>query len=227
MKLIIKGEEPQELRRWKQENAESPQNLTYRNMPTDQVKHQMLSEQGSLCAYTMQRIEGTEDCHIEHIVPQNQPHQPSNFDINYTNMVTCFPGNKPSPEKKWNPKYPYGANRKGGTRIDENNFVSPLRADVEQRFFYHADGSISAAPDDIAANSSIRILKLDHDQLVELRKAAIEERVFDDDSLTIEGTEALAMSIMEFNVAGRLPEFCLAVSQVAARIARNLREMQR
>ncbi len=124
----------------------------------------------------------------------------------------------------WNPKYPYGAQRKGGTHIDENNFVSPLREDVERRFHYAPDGSIKTAPGDVAAENSIRILALDHEQLNELRKAAIDERVLDR-SLSADDAEALSTEVMTVNSVGRLPEFCLAISQVAAWYANRIRDI--
>src|ERR1700740_633010 len=110
MKRIIKGKEPEELRSWKEENVETPQNLIYGNMPTASVKLQMLSEQGYLCAYTMRAISTADDCHIEHGTPQNQPNQPPHLDIAYGNLLACFPGKKSPPN--WSPKYPYGAERK-------------------------------------------------------------------------------------------------------------------
>jgi len=42
MRRITKGQEPGELRRWKE--AEVPQNLTYDNMPKGEVKRQMLED---------------------------------------------------------------------------------------------------------------------------------------------------------------------------------------
>ena len=87
MRRIVKGTEPEELRKWKEENAETPQNLTYGNMPTAVVKRQMLTEQGYLCAYTMRAIPTADDCHIEHVIPQNQPNQPPHLDISYDNLL--------------------------------------------------------------------------------------------------------------------------------------------
>lgn len=225
MKRIIKGSEPQELRRWRVANKEIPENLAYGSgeWPTAAVRQHLLEEQGYLCAYTMQRIETIEDCHIEHIIPQRQSNQTQHLDVDYNNMLACFPGNKPPPE--WNPKYPYGAQQKAGTQINDNNFVSPLREDVERRFNYDADGSIKAAPGDNAAEGSIRILKLNHDQLVELRKAAIDDWVLDDIDLTVEGAAVLSTTIVEFDSKGRLPAFCLAISQVASWYVRRMHEM--
>lgn len=224
MKRIVKGAEPEELRRWKEANAETPQNLIYQNMPTAPVKLQMLSEQGHLCAYTMQAIPTLDDCHIEHVIPQNQPNQTPHLDINCSNMLACVPGKKRSPN--WTPQYPYGAVCKGGLHIDANNFISPLQEDVENRFHYAYDGSVATSANDNAADSTVRILKLNHSQLVDLRKAAIEERVLDlDPPLSAADAEALAIEIMARDSRGKFPAFCLAISQVAAWYAHKKREM--
>ncbi len=219
MRRIIKGQEPEELRRWKE--AEVPQNLTYDNMPKaakSGVKCQMLAEQGYLCAYTMQRIPTPDGCHIEHVVPRNQDPL---LQISYSNLLACTPSDTPGHRPKGG-NYPFGAQEKGGTPIDENNFVSPLREDVERRFRYAADGSVKPLGNDGAAESTIKILRLDHPQLVDLRKAAIEECVWDAD-LSADKAEELSRTIMTVDAAGRIPEFCLAISQVAFWYATRMR----
>ncbi|HWZ45475.1 MAG TPA: retron system putative HNH endonuclease [Candidatus Saccharimonadales bacterium] len=221
MKRIVKGLEPERLRRWKEENAAVPQNLNYGNMPTTEVKSQMMVEQGYLCAYTMKRIQTLGDCHIEHVTPRNQPGQPLHSDIDYNNLLACFPGNKPP--LKWNSQYPYGAQRKSGTHVDQNNFVSPLQEDVERRFNYAPDGSVEPVAADAAARNSISVLGLDHEQLVELRKAAIEERVLDAE-LSADDAATLAVEILTVNSDGRYPEFCIAISQVAGWYAGRIRD---
>ncbi|MGO9574335.1 MAG: hypothetical protein ACLPTQ_08410 [Terriglobales bacterium] len=223
MRRIIKGPEPEQLRRWKEENAETPQNLTYNNMPKEGVKLQMLAEQGYLCAYTMQRIRTVNDCQIEHVVPQNQPNQPPHHGIDYGNLLACIPSNTPG----HNPpaeSFPYGALKKGGIRVDRNTFVSPLEEDVERRFQYAPDGSVRSLPNDAAASNTITILRLDHSVLNELRKAAIDERVLDID-LSSDEAEALSRTIMIADAAGKIPEFCLAISQVATWYADSTRLM--
>jgi uncharacterized protein (TIGR02646 family) len=222
MRLIVKGLEPDDLLRWKADNAVTPQNLTYDNMPKLPVKAQMLREQGFLCAYTMLRIETEDDCHIEHVVPRNQTAQPQYNDIAYSNLLACIPSDTPGHRPLFQP-FPYGAVPKAGTLIDRNNFISPLQEDVEQRFQYAADGSVSSAPADEPARSTIEILKLNHDQLCALRKAAIDEWVLDVD-LSAEEADTLSETIMDANPSGRIAEFCLAVSQVAKSLAQKLRE---
>jgi uncharacterized protein (TIGR02646 family) len=215
MRRIIKGQEPEELRRWKEN--EVPQNLTYDNMTQaakEGVKRQMLSEQGYLCAYTMQRIPTIEDCQIEHVVARSQDPL---LQISYSNLLACAPSNRPG-HRPHRGKCPFGAEQKNQTQIDENNFVSPLQEDVEHRFRYAADGSVAHVDNDGAAASTITILRLDHEQLVDLRKAAIEERVFPDleEGLSSEVAEDLSRAIMTPDGEGRLPEFCVAISHVAA-----------
>ena len=213
MRRITKGPEPDVLRMWKEENAEAPQNLTYSNMPKPGVKSQMLEEQGYLCGYTMQRISAPEECQIEHVIPRSQNLA---LQIDYGNMLACYPSNRPGkrPERG---KCPFGAERKDQTPIYDHNFVSPLREDVEGRMRYHADGTVTAVGDDGAATSTIDILCLDHQRLVELRRAAIEERVLDPQpALSPEEARELAGSIMLADGSGRVPEFCIAISHVAA-----------
>jgi uncharacterized protein (TIGR02646 family) len=220
MRRIVKGQEPEELRRWKED--EVPQNLTYANMPKTAVKRQMLAEQGYLCAYTMLRISTPDDCQIEHIVARSQ--EPL-LQINYNNLLACTPSNRPG-NRPQRGKCPFGAEEKDRTQVSENNFVSPLQEDVEHRFRYASDGSVVHVGNDGAAENTIRILRLDHEQLVDLRKAAIEERVLDADTgLSAHEAEDLSRTIMTADAAGKTPEFCLAISQVARRYAARMREI--
>jgi uncharacterized protein (TIGR02646 family) len=209
-----------ELRKWKDDNAGVPENLVYSALhgtETRAIRRQMIVEQGYLCAYTMQRIGTPDECHIEHIVPQTQDHGKT---LDYENMLACFPGTKLPPA--WNPKYPYGAQQKGGAYIDDASFVSPLNVDVENRFKYEANGSVRPAADDTAASSTITILRLDHGVLAELRRAAIEERVLDA-ALSAEEAEELAATISSPGATGMLPEFCTAISQVSVWYANAIR----
>ena len=93
MKKITKGPVPAALRAWREANEAILENLTYGRggWPSTSVRQSMLEEQGYLCAYTMQRIASTADCHTEHIVPQSQPNQPPYLDIDYSNLLACFP----------------------------------------------------------------------------------------------------------------------------------------
>lgn len=229
MRQIVKGLEPDELRRWKEQNANVPQNLKYGSLhgPVKRaIRQQMLGEQGFLCAYTMQQIQDVDDCHLEHIVPQNQPPTSDERDLDYSNMLACFPGNQPDPDKPtrdWNPQKPYGARHKDKIEITAHNFISPLSEDVERRFRYDAGGFVNSDTGDTAAASTIRILNLDHGVLNDLRRAAIEERLFAS-PLSAGDAEAMAVSIEVPNAAGLLPEFCVAISQASIWYAKVIRQ---
>ncbi|HUN83305.1 MAG TPA: retron system putative HNH endonuclease [Terracidiphilus sp.] len=215
MRRIIKGPEPPELERWKQENAEIPENLRYSALhgtQTADIKEHLLLEQGYLCGYTMQAISTIDDCHIEHVISQRQLGAATPETLDYSNMIACFPGRRPPYD--WEPKYPYGAQAKKDSSITTQNFVSPLTEDVGSRFRYLADGRVESKSGDKAAASTIEILRLDHEALTGLRKAAIEERVLDV-ALSLEEAQLLAAEALIPGSDGRLPEFCAAVAQVA------------
>jgi uncharacterized protein (TIGR02646 family) len=229
MKRIVKGAEPEELSKWKEDNADVPQNLRYGSLHgnvTRAIRQQMLTEQGFICAYTMQRIQTADDCHLEHLVPQSQPPKSHDRDLEYTNMLACFPGTQLDPNRPprdWSPQLPYGARHKDQTNIDENNFVSPLSDDVETRFLYDAIGFVHSSVNDPAASNSIEILKLNHGILRDLRRAAIDERVFET-PLSATAAEKLAVSITTPDSAGIIPEFCVAISPVCIWYANTVRQ---
>ncbi|WP_148304966.1 hypothetical protein [Castellaniella defragrans] len=117
MRSIHKRGEPRELIQWKVNNKTTPQNLVYHGggFPAEAVRQALLAEQGHLCAYTMRRLKTARDCqqagqdttaacHIEHILPQHR--KVSGEDIDYQNMVACFP---PSQSRA---ACPFGAHKK-------------------------------------------------------------------------------------------------------------------
>lgn len=209
MKRIVKSQEPTALRRWREANSGIAENLHYNRggWPGAEIKAALMQEQGYLCAYTMRRITDGRDCHIEHVMSQDQCRRDwPEGEIDFQNLVACCPGNG---------RCPYGAIEKGNHPINQASFVSPLSEDVERRFQYLATGDVVSDASDNAAESTIRILKLDHDELVELRRAAVAEAVLDSD-LELPDLRVLAAKIMELNSNGEYPEFCLAISQVAS-----------
>jgi uncharacterized protein (TIGR02646 family) len=209
MKRIVKSQEPVALRHWRETNSGIAENLHYNRggWPGRAVKAALMREQGFLCAYTMRRIPTEQDCHVEHVMSQDQcREQWPEGDVDYSNIVACYPGKG---------SCPYGAIYKKSHSINQVNFVSPLCAEVEGRFKYSAEGGIKADALDEPARSTIQILNLDHPELVELRRAAISEAVLDAD-LDQADLQALADKFMEPNLNGEYAEFCLAISQVAS-----------
>jgi uncharacterized protein (TIGR02646 family) len=228
MKRVLKGAEPAELRRWKEDNLNVPQNLTYGALGgavNRAIRQRMILEQGYLCAYTMVRIDSIDDSHVEHIVPQSQQPISHERDIDYQNMLACYPGRAPDP-RRFNVRYPYGARCKNGAPVDEANFVSPLQENVESRFTYAANGTVGADGNDIPALNSIKLLRLNHGILNDLRRAAIDERVFAE-PLSAQDVAELADVAMMADSTGKLPEFCLAISQTAKWYANALSSFHR
>lgn len=219
MRLIAKSAEPLELTNWKQTMRLSPQNLNYDNLPSnekDAIKASLLKEQGHLCAYIMVRLRDVGDCHIEHVQPQNAA---PGLDLNYANMVACFPKNG------GDVSHGYGAPVKAGIPVTpNNNFVSPHSPNCEQRFLYDTKGHVCAAAGDAAAKQTIQTLRLDHDTLVDLRRRAIEAHGLTLRHLSARKPRVLksaaearrfATEVMQFGTNDYLEPFCVALSQVA------------
>lgn len=218
MRYIIKNREPILFTNWKRQNRIAPQNLTYDALGQVEkiaIKQTLLVEQGYLCAYTMKRIT-IDDCHIEHINPQSvYPEQ----DIDYGNMIACFPKDGGDVTQG------YGAPIKAGNIVE--GFVSPLRQDCELRFSFTENGHIQAKDD--VANETIKLLNLGHQTLVEYRQAAIAVRGISlqrggrkpQQLLTASQARRLAMQIMQPNEKGEFAPFCTAIAQVALRYAQQ------
>jgi len=218
MKCVRKGKEPAALRAWKRANHQTPGNLVYGGVgfPTDALKVQFLKEQGHICAYTMKRLSTPSDGHIEHIQPRSLN---PDLTLDHRNMVVCFPpnGGDVSPG--------YGAPIKANALVDNTTFVSPLSTRCEVAFSYGLDGNVKAAdPNDRAASRTIDILRLDHPALMELREAAIKGfgiRRVSADPLSAAEARRLSREILKADRNGFLPEFCMAIQQVAVKYAQS------
>lgn len=169
MRQIQKRIEPQSLTQWRAANQADP-NFGYGLIDTDlraEVRKALILEQGELCAYTGRKI-GDESCHIEHLNPQE--HCAHGEDVAYSNLVACVP----APNV---PGLPYGAHKKGSwpNAAQVAQFVSPLLPGCGTRFSFNLRGEISASSAaDAAATETIKRLGLNHSQLNQLRKAAID-----------------------------------------------------
>lgn len=169
MRQIRKSLEPNCLTQWRAAN-QADRNFGYDLMGAGlraEVRQALVSEQGELCAYTGRKISDA-TCHIEHLRPQ--VHCARGEDVAYGNMVACVP----APNA---PKLQYGAHKKASWPNAEQEalFVSPLRAGCGARFSYNLRGEIAPSnPTDGAAIETIKRLGLDHPQLNQLRKAAID-----------------------------------------------------
>ena len=169
MRQIQKHPEPKSLTEWRA-RFQNDVNFGYGLLPPAMrapVIESLLSEQGGLCAYTGRRIE-RDSCHIEHIKPQC--HCARGEDVDYHNLVACHPAPNTG-------QAPYGAHPKQDwpSPADRSQFISPLDDHCEKRFRFSLRGEIeSAQTNDLAAKTTIGKLRLDHPELVRLRKEAID-----------------------------------------------------
>ena len=172
MKYIRKSSRPPELRNWERANAQLPgAHYGSHGFPSADVKRALVKEQGSICAYTMTRIDN-ESSHVEHLKPQAVSRDEGRLDetFNYHNMVACYP-NSPKPG---DPIVPYGAIHRGSS-WHANNFITPLNSSCERRIRYRLDGHVlPRRSNDTKADWTINMLNLDDATLVEIRRDAIE-----------------------------------------------------
>jgi len=130
-----------------------------------------------------------------------------NEDVDYRNMVACFPANG------GDTSHGYGAPVKGDW-WEETLFVSPLSADCERRFVFSWSGNIAPYPTEHqGAQETIRVLRLDHENLVHLRRKAI-HGFFGFGSikpLSKQEARRLLRTIDRPNAAGKLTPFCFVL----------------
>ncbi len=168
MRKITKTNPPKDLCDWVIKNK-GLSTFNYQGLSKqakDALKQKLLIEQYYLCAYTGRQI-SDEVSHIEHLKPQEKCAYGSGEDIDYRNVVACFPAGG------GDTSHGYGAPIKGSW-WNEALFVSPLSEDCERRFSFAWSGRIRPEPEDhLAAKETIAHLGLDHSALDALRKAAI------------------------------------------------------
>jgi uncharacterized protein (TIGR02646 family) len=217
MRWIRKKSEPVELREWRS-RYKNDDNFGYDLMRQDHgvtraVTASLLEEQGWLCAYTGLRIEGYTisykcGCHIDHVKAQD--HCLPEEEVLYSNMVACYPGPNPKAET------PYGGERKKNwpdpSKGEQSLFVSPLDPTCESRFLFSLRGEIKHKDEDLAAETTIKKLGLDHKELIAFRKAAIQGTLGKDNNLPIKDARARLNGIKS-QQSGRLEPFCFVLIQ--------------
>lgn len=230
MILVSDHQPPQEFIAWiAQQRQHAPQNLAYVSLPEDirrKVRETRLIQQRFLCPYTQVKLRDADSCHIEHMDPQTETISVAgqqNAGLQYDNMIACFPA---SP-RLGTTEPGFGARKKGGTAVTRANFVFPTDADCEARFVFAPDGSVAAQAGDEAAASAIEILDLTHSHLAELREKAIADaglRRGADNAVSAKAAERLAAAT---HTAHKLPEFAVALRQVAIAYAERERRASR
>jgi uncharacterized protein (TIGR02646 family) len=170
------------------------------------VEQGLLQEQGFICCYTGLSLGLSVDersFHVEHLKPQS--HCDEKEDIDYFNLLAAYP----SPSTNCN----FGAVARGNW-YDPDLMVSPLDPSCESRFIYKKDGTVkSSDPNHKPTLATISKLKLNHDELVDLRRAAI-KRFFTED-LIQKQLEHIAAQGCQVTQRKKLPAFCFVMQTMA------------
>lgn len=235
MKKIAKAAPPDDLNRWRADNAAIPQNLVYgqAQFPQASVLAALLQEQGYLCGYTLKRLSVT-SAHVEHIKPQTLCRREDGErecngrarlreDIDWRNLLACFPEPNPATPPD------YGAVKKRDWW--QPDFVSPLLEDCEQRFLFASTGGVSARANDGAADATIKALALDNKKLSELRetafkRAGVHRRAGKPITSTAKVEQLIAGWMNKQRASGTYAEFCVPLVQIAKEYAQLLRRTE-
>jgi len=221
MKYINKEQEPETLSFWFNNQMDEEGNRLgcdfRKDLPGDvkrDLHDHLLREQGFLCCYTGILIDviDVNDSHIEHLKPYSLCKRERQCeDVSYRNLLAAYPG-------KDRKNVHFGAHAKEDW-YDPVRFVSPLDENCEKQFIFYASGKIAATdPEDIAAKTTIDKLVLNHDQLKDLRKAAIQEVLFNVDLEESELQEIANGSYSVKDEDGKLPSFCFVIEQIAKQL---------
>ena len=219
MRTITKGAQPQELIRWRADNAAVPQNLMYGAgaFPGEAVRSSLLAEQLHLCAYTMrqlktaaqcqaQGLDTRASCHIEHLLPQCR--KVPGEDIDYQNMVACYPPSQSTVACE------FGAHAKADFDPSTGGFVSPLSPNAQTHFKFDERGGVKGGTADGA--STIQVLNLNHQTLVNDRFAVIKGFLQPrGKKLSAQAARRLAQQVLRPDAQPRLSAYCVAVAQTA------------
>lgn len=158
MKHIIKGREPQSLFQHRQK-----QFVNYNNYPEkDELRISLLTEQGHICCYCMQRI-SIDKMKIEHWKSQDDYEE---LQLDYNNLLGACQGGEGSPNH-----LQHCDTKKGNTEIT----INPLdnHRNCEDLIKYLGNGEISS--DDVTINNDLnQVLNLNMQTLVNNRKEVLE-----------------------------------------------------
>lgn len=197
---IYKKDPPPELvklQEWAKENNLSPKNAydTLQNPQKEQVRKQLVEEQGGLCAYCMCRIpekksEITTHIKIEHIIPRNPvDRRDVGQGLDYNNfLAVCYGNEGTSGDRKIRKEdLTCDAHRKN----TEFRKINPIRPETLESIVYNMNGEISATDQDVDYDLQ-KTLNLNSPTAPRLaeRKAALDALV--DDIGALDGDELLS-----------------------------------
>jgi uncharacterized protein (TIGR02646 family) len=158
MKRIIKNQEPQSLLQHRLQTFADYNNYAQK----DELRTSLLSEQGHICCYCMQRIRD-DKMKIEHWRSQDEYPE---LQLNYNNLLGACEGNQGSPKH-----LQHCDTKKGNTEIT----INPIdNKNCEDLIKYHPSGEIYS--DDETINNDLnKILNMNMQTLVKNRRVVLDE----------------------------------------------------
>lgn len=161
MIVIKKHSQPNSLIKYKK----SEKYPTYETVPTDiknDIKHQLIDEQGYICAYCMKRIQQDDTSTIEHYIPRNGKYGNPDEQLEYNNLLAVCDGNRGSKNLTCDAS-------KGSDLIT----VNPLNENSIQQIKYKSDGTIYS--DNKKINHDLDVtLNLNYITIKSNRKSALD-----------------------------------------------------
>jgi hypothetical protein len=127
-------------------------------------------------------------------------------DLDYSNMVACFPNEAPKgiPKEKY-----FGAIKKDDNWVNNgSDYVLPLQENCEKNFSYDKTGGVKGTTD--RGKNTVSLLALDHVVLVEERKTAIESFIGKASPMKKMKTTQ-AISEIDKLLGDKYTEFCIPI----------------
>ena len=169
--------------------------------------------------------------HVEHIKPESllrkedKKNGTIGSDLDYKNMVACFPRDENSAH------IVYGAKKKDKWWENEGiDFISPLNPKCENCFKFDIEGKISVVGNNPAAETTIRVLCLDHLSLTDDRRRVVIEYIYGPDKnspLSLKKTEDAIVNIVKLQGGKQYHEFCLVVRDVLIEYKKYLQNISK
>lgn len=206
MKYIKKGEEPEDLGKFKA-SANEDWKPTYNDLRSKEktnIHQNLLEEQGYSCCYCGMGID-KENSHIEHFKPRSVfPEE----QLNYNNLLA-------SCQREREKNEPVHCGVKKADWYDKNLIVSPLEPDSSDFFLYTGSGEIlpTNIPDKKeTAVTTIDKLGLDIDKLNAMRREAINGIVEAVENLEESEIKQLIDGLNKLDNQGKYIPFCAVIT---------------
>jgi uncharacterized protein (TIGR02646 family) len=233
MKHIVKEIEPKAFAEWREHRREEIERKTregdidavfgmLQNPPNpdtaveddapyfkNQLREELLREQGYICCYCTRSIGNSHTTKIEHFLPKEKGKYPEKV-FTYDNLLVCCDGGE---REKETPRELYCDTKKG--KKDPTNpvqVISPFHPNCEDFFEFDEMGKIHAANSDNQGKIAIEFFGLDARALNLLREKVLNEYILN--IWTEDMDIAFETSLLKEKVNGKFQPFCTAIISV-------------